>query len=414
MWPKIWKLLPHYDCGFCTNPSCRTFARRVLIRLQPPTECEFLLKENLEKITSLLNETKEDVKKTTFSEEIEGEAEFVKIEPCAEYGRVTLEAQLPKPRGSPFEDLYDMIDLGFLLEGATFLKDIRSSLSLGYALAQYGDSKVHIFKTGKIVMRRIENQEIAMQLFRNLSKILWGAVICKCGNSGLDCVAGGCFHCHDEVCPFLAWGLENKKSYLTKPGYSLISKADKSGFKDLFFEVKNRLNEIVKNFETALKTIEKEGEEKGKNIMIKTGVKESFREKLRSLFNSLRDVGCQLLIETKEDIGGIIGLILVGTAQNLKRANEGLLALENEVNIDLLKSSSMLFLEGYKVFETGDKTKASNLETQYENFFNDWKIDYATKKKDENLNGKNLANLLKIAINGIFTSKMITRILPAG
>ena len=151
MWPKIWKLLPHYDCGFCTNPSCKTFARRVLIKAQPPTDCEFLPRENQEKIIDLLNKTKEDVKKTTFGEEKGEEAEFVKIEPCAEYGKVTLEAQLPKPQGSPFEDLYDMIDLGFLLEGATFLKDIRSSLSLGYALAQYEDSKVHIFKTGKIV-----------------------------------------------------------------------------------------------------------------------------------------------------------------------------------------------------------------------------------------------------------------------
>ena len=357
---------------------------------------------------------KEGVKKTNLMEEKEGETEFVKIEPCAEYGRVTLEGQFPKPRGSPFEDLFDMIDLGSLLEGATFLKDIRSSLVLGYALAQYDDSKVHIFKTGKIVMRRIENQEIAMQLFRNISKILWGSVICKCGNSGIDCVGGGCFYCHDEVCPFLTWGLEKKKSYSTELGYSLISKADKSSFNKLFSEGKNRLDEMVKNFETALNTIEKDGEEKGKNIMIKTGVKDSFREKLQSLFNSLRDVSCQLLIEAKEDYGVVLGLILLGTAQNLKRANEGLLSLENKVSIDLLKSSSTLFLEGYKVFETGDKTKANNLETQYENFFNNWKQDYATKKKDENLNGKIFANLLKIAINGYFTSKMITRILPAG
>ncbi|MFB0544992.1 MAG: hypothetical protein ACETVN_04705, partial [Asgard group archaeon] len=106
--------------------------------------------------------------------------------------------------------------------------------------------------------------------------------------------------------------------------------------------------------------------------------------------------------------------ILLGIGQNLKRANEGLLSLENDVNKDLLKSSSEIFLEGYKVFETGDKTKANNLESQFETFFNNWKKDYAKTKKDENLNGKILANLLKIAINGYFTSKMITRILPAG
>ncbi|MFX0162317.1 MAG: (Fe-S)-binding protein [Candidatus Hodarchaeota archaeon] len=414
MWSKIWKLLPQYDCGFCSNPSCKTLARRIITDLQQPKDCGFLSKENLEKITGLLNEMKEYVEKTTFNEEKEGEVEFVKIEPCAEYGRVTLEGQLPKPRRSPFEDLYDMIDLGFLLEGATFLKNIRSSFSLGYALAQYEDSKVHIFKTGKIVMRRIENQEIAMQLFRNLSRILWGSVICKCGNSGIDCVGGGCFHCHDEVCPFLIWGLEKKKSYSTEPGYSLINKADKSDFNELFSEGKNRLDEMVKIFESALKTIEKEGEEKGKNRMIKAEIKESFWEKLQSLFNSLRDVSCQLLIEAKEDYGAVLGLILLGIGQNLKRANEGLLSLENDVNKDLLKSSSEIFLEGYKVFETGNKTKANNLESQFETFFNNWKKDYAKTKKDENLNGKILANLLKIAINGYFTSKMITRILPSG
>ncbi|MEX2720534.1 MAG: hypothetical protein Q6362_003845 [Candidatus Wukongarchaeota archaeon] len=55
---------------------------------------------------------KEDVKKATFKEEKEGETKFLKIGPYTEYDRVTLEGQLPKPRGSPFGDLFDMIDLG--------------------------------------------------------------------------------------------------------------------------------------------------------------------------------------------------------------------------------------------------------------------------------------------------------------
>jgi len=173
-------------------------ARRVSHRLQSPEDCPILPKTDLEKIKGLVGGLRVGPRPGAQP----GETTF---QPCAEYGRVTVEAILTKPLGSGFE-VFDSEEMCSKLRLVDTLKNQKCSGEMGYGFAGCDDTHLHIFKTGRVIIRRAVNREQAVELLRIVKAGLWPSVICRCGNVASECVGGGCEHCLDLFCPGLAWG----------------------------------------------------------------------------------------------------------------------------------------------------------------------------------------------------------------
>jgi hypothetical protein len=195
---RIEALLPAYDCGICGNPRCRSLARRISVKAQTVTSCPYLRERQRGQIDALL----EHIEPPTGAQA--GGRSFYEVQPCGEYEKVTVEAQLPSTNEWLF-DLFDMsIACRFLAETSMFSR-VRSSSELGYALAEIGESRIHIFRTGKITVRRAENKAHAFRVIRTLTRVLWGCTICGCGNPAMDCLSGACDACVKVECPSLKW-----------------------------------------------------------------------------------------------------------------------------------------------------------------------------------------------------------------
>ena len=118
-------------------------SRRIAAGWQKPDECRYITKTNLGRIYELLEEGVE------VGPESIPVGHIIEIQPCAQYGKVTLEAQLSRPSESIF-DVFDSCELCTSLGDVGLLKNVRCSLEMGYSIAEHNETRIHIFKTGKI------------------------------------------------------------------------------------------------------------------------------------------------------------------------------------------------------------------------------------------------------------------------
>jgi len=217
----IGALLPAYDCGVCGNPRCRGLARRISVKAQAVTSCPYLREKEHGQIDALVEQIKPPTTAQT------GERSFYEVQPCGEYEKVTVETQLPSTNGWLF-DLFDMSIACRILAETPIFDKVRCSPELGYSLAETGESRIHIFRSGKMTVRRAENKDHALEVVRTLTRVLWGSTICNCGNPAMDCLSGACDACKVD-CPSLKWGplkdaAETPSTSIARPSRITVSR----------------------------------------------------------------------------------------------------------------------------------------------------------------------------------------------
>ncbi|MFX0199956.1 MAG: (Fe-S)-binding protein, partial [Candidatus Hodarchaeota archaeon] len=245
---ELFRLLPQFDCGACGNPVCITLSRRIAVGWQKPNDCRYISKTNLKRIHELLDEgidigPKEDIPI----------GHIIEIQPCAHYGKVTLEAQLSRPTNSIF-DVFDSCEMCTSLGNAGLLKNVKCSLELGYSLAEYRETRIHLSKSGKVVMRHAQDRALAIETIEVIKRCLWGAVVCSCGNPAVECLAYGCTAHQSELCNCLAWGLTTE-TYELESGMTLLSRGKSLETAKLFIASMKELDQLMEILKRLSNTI---------------------------------------------------------------------------------------------------------------------------------------------------------------
>jgi len=104
----------------------------------------------------------------------------IEVNPCAEDQRMTLESVLKTKDGIERRVAYfDSVKMCEILRKTRVFQKIRCSTELGYAIVEYQDKNIHIWKQGKIIIRRAKDREDAVKTLQMISKMLSEAVIRK-------------------------------------------------------------------------------------------------------------------------------------------------------------------------------------------------------------------------------------------
>jgi len=392
---SVMKLLPNEDCSLCDAPSCATLARRIVAGKIKPEECPLLDKSNLERIREVLKDGVETTK------EVVQEKAFVEIQPCAEYGRVTLEAQLPRPKGSVY-DLFDSCTMCTAFSEISDLDGVKCSLELGYGLAQLKEKRIHVFRSGKVNMRRAYDRHDAYETLAMISKSLWPSVICSCGCTVQECISCSCPDCRDDVCAGLAWGVRDipyKGAMLVEFVKSTLKAAEsKKASKETVQAVElyqtglkhlDGLMQYLKKVDTALRAGD-------------TGKIEEIRKEYHELHVVLGRLSVQMLVKAQGPVA-LLGLILNGYESNLKNIGKGMFLVRN-ANIDPLYPKALeIVLESIRVVKELDIEAAKALVKLVEDVRAVWKAAPYYSGREY---------LLKMATYGGNLARMLERPVP--
>ncbi len=116
---------------------------------------------------------------------------IIKIQPCTENGMVTLEVDL-----NPNLNEQQFFDPKYLCENLTeapYFENTQCSEELGYARLNYKGKRLHIFNSGKIIIRRADNHEDAINALRLVILAAIYSIRChKCGKLFSDCLSDNC------------------------------------------------------------------------------------------------------------------------------------------------------------------------------------------------------------------------------
>lgn len=117
--------------------------------------------------------------------------DIIEIQPCTEEGLVTLEAKLG---GKTEAEFFDAQLLCRYINATPLFTKQRCSAEMGYGVAERNGRNVHAFKTGKVIVRRAEGREMALEHLHLISRSLWPALKVRGGSALVDCLAseGGC------------------------------------------------------------------------------------------------------------------------------------------------------------------------------------------------------------------------------
>jgi hypothetical protein len=117
--------------------------------------------------------------------------DIIEIQPCTEEGLVTLEAKLG---GKPEAEFFDPQLLCRYINATPFFTRQRCSAEMGYGVAERSGRNVHAFKTGKVIVRRAEGREMALEHLKLISRSLWPALKVRGGEPLVLCIASerGC------------------------------------------------------------------------------------------------------------------------------------------------------------------------------------------------------------------------------
>ncbi|UCF08354.1 MAG: hypothetical protein JSW28_01295 [Thermoplasmata archaeon] len=374
------ELLPKFDCGQCANPKCMTFARKVLLKIQQPEECIFATEDELQKIVERLGA---DVERRG-PPQMPSNDEIVEIHPCTEEGMVTLWAQLKPSCGKNglFGDFFDQYQLCDSIAQMDLFDKNECSPKMGYAYVELGGKRTHIFKTGKIILRRADDKEDAMAMLSMISNILLPARVCSCGNLMADCFGGCCDDCFESSCKAFLDGQEDKEGGETTLGEILqqnsgeIDEELKANF--------SRLSELmaeIKKIADGIESGQAADIEEARNGMAKheTAVSSTCTRKF------LGD-------SRPEEV--VIALVQFGLARDMIRAGEGFLSL-GEGKEGFYEQAAGLFFDAYSAFEKRNFAACEALWPRYKSFISEWK------------EGKRVMGAAKIAANGFYISRIL-------
>lgn len=410
----LYNLMPKLDCGLCGNPSCQTMTRKIAVGDSGPQECLPVyakpeLKGNIHKIKQLIREgTEIRAKKTVVNEE----TGITYIHPCTtEAGKVAAETRLTSsPEGAA--DLkygfYDPLQVCAILNIAEFFQDAKCSPSLGIGRAHVNDQAVLIYKNGKINVRQAKDKEDALRTIRQVSRALWGATICTCGNASVDCASGGCEQCQTHICPVMKGGppdptLTNQHRTHPTTISTIFERVRTLETREHFEEGIKQLDEAFLLFNQANLKFSKEHSVNGSPLRL-----------IEDKITQANKLALQFTMETSNIYDASIGLILSGLAMDSTRIVNGLKSLTSSksdfsspVFTHLLSEALNTATEAYNSFKTVDFEKAKQVAARYTEFSERWMETFrSVPQKDL------LISIAKIAVNGFYISRLLTKPLP--
>jgi len=386
---EVHELLPKFDCGQCGNPVCMTFARKLLLESQRPDECIFLEDGQKQKIASTIGTVDRE---RGLSESTEGEV--VEIHPCTEEGMVTLWAQM-KPTGASNEflgDYFDQFQLCRSVAQADLFEKDECSPRMGYAYVEIKGTRTHIFKTGKIVMRRADSKEDAMATLARISRFLLPARVCSCSNIMADCFGGCCDDCFEDVCGALKRegdvaatpeaGKGTTMGGVLAENYENLDDATKTNFTHLG---------------TIFRLIEKMVQDIGEGTPQDKG---SIIEELDRYNGTIVRACTGEFLSNGKPEHTAIALTQVGLARDLIRASEGLLSVGNGSDKELYSEATGLLFDAYSAFENRDAAAFQDIKSRYETLTLKWREE------------QDYVGYAKVAANGFYISRILGKPVP--
>ena len=386
---EVHELLPKLDCGLCGNPICMTFARKILLEAQKPEDCSFVSKGNLEKIKGGLAEKRPSRKHPhpNLGQDI------IEIHPCTEDGKVTLETQLRAraKKNDIYSDLFDQYHMCSSLSETEMFEKVNCSPKMGYALVEIKGKRAHIFKTGKIIMRRADNREDALKTLMKISKVLLPARICSCSNILVDCFAGCCDDCTDEECSALLDHLVVTES--GNEGNTVI--ADVLGANDTEPDLK-----LMDNFKALREIV---NEIRKIDDVLRNGNLDNrkwYSDKIDEIVSGVNRCCMENILKNRGIKNTIIALTQYGLGRDLIRARGGFLSLNIESNDGLFERAKELFFDAYGAFEGRDINGSRAISERYRKIISDWDANSST------------VGTVKIATNGFYISRILGKPVP--
>jgi ArsR family metal-binding transcriptional regulator len=413
---ELYDLLPKLDCGLCGNPSCQTMARKIAVGDVEPEEClpfHALSKfeGNLQRVRRLVLEGIDiGAKGTVFN----GKTGITYIHPCiTEAGKVAAEARLP----SNSEDatylkygFYDPLQLCKILKLPKLFRNVKCSPSLGIGKVNVDDKTALIYKDGRINIRQARDKEDAINTIRHLSRSLWGAIICTCGNTGIDCASGGCRQCQTQVCPVMSGGPPDPTATGWKSKGQTMASTIFERVETL--ETRKHFEEGMKKLDEAFSLFEKAGSKFLKEHSVNGSTLKLIEEKIVQA-----DIwAIRFTVETSNIHDAAMGLILNGIAVDLSRIADGLKSLTifkgeflSPVSDQLLSEATIMAAEAYNNFRTVNFEGAKHTISRYEEFKKRWRKAFREMPQKDML-----VAVEKIAVNTFYISRLLTKPLPKG
>ncbi|MFQ6087082.1 MAG: (Fe-S)-binding protein, partial [Candidatus Bathyarchaeia archaeon] len=411
---ELYNLMPKLDCGLCGNPSCQTTARKIATGDSEPEEClpfsalpEF--KENLQKIRQLLHEGIEIGAKGRVVIEETG---ITYIHPCiTEARKVAAEARLTSgPEGAP--DLkygfYDPLQLCAILSITEFFQHVKCSPSLGIGRVNVDDKTVLIYKDGRINVRKARDKEDAVRTIRRVSRSLWGAIICTCGNASVDCASGGCQQCLAQICPVMSGGPPDPTVTNWSPTQQTITSTIFERVKTL--ETRKLFEEGMKQLDEAFNLFK----QASPKFLKEHSVNDSTLRQLEKKIVQVNKLAIRFIVKTSNVYDAAFGLILSGVAMDLSRIVDGLKGLTSSKSefsspafTRLLSEATNIAVEAYSCFRAVNLEGTRQIASRYEGFRKQWMETFrGMPQKDL------LIAIEKIAVNGFYISRLLTKPLP--
>jgi ArsR family metal-binding transcriptional regulator len=386
---QVYELLPKFDCGLCGNPRCMTFARKIILTSQKPLECQFLEMENLKKIEDIISEPEVERKRPHPNED----EEIIEISPCTEDGFVTLETQLRSKImvRDLFSDFFDQYQLCISLSEVDDFDSMNCSSKMGYALVENKGKRTHVFKTGRIIMRRADDRKDALHTLGHISRMLMPARLCSCQNTLADCFGGACDNCVKGECAALIDATGAEKEY-QKEGHTigeLLKEMDQGGnerLKDNFILIRSIASEIKKIKDDI----------DNKNVSEQDNYIKPTEEMAAKISRN-----CMEILRAESHLKEtIVALAQYGIARDLIRARDGLLSLNNSGESEMMAKATQILFDAYSSFENRDLEGSRDVQKEYSEF---------TKViKEQSVP----FGLIKIAANGFYISRILGKPVP--
>jgi len=138
-------------------------------------------------------------------------AAIVYLRPCVtEAGKISAETHLA-PRGrrpvDSTSEFFDSARLCWALNGSQVFNRVKCSEKLGIAKLEINGKTIVVSKSGRINVRRADDEEDALRATRLVTRAAWPAMMCsRCGKTVVECVAGLCTRCAGRDCSLLLDG----------------------------------------------------------------------------------------------------------------------------------------------------------------------------------------------------------------
>jgi len=253
-------------------------------------------------------------------------AAIVYLRPCVtEAGKVSAETHLaPRGRGpvDSTSEFFDSARLCWALNGSQVFNRVKCSEKLGIAKVELNSKTVVVSKSGRINVRRADDEEDALRATRLVARATWPAMICsECGKTVVECVAGLCTRCSGRDCPLLLSGPP-------EPASISADAREAETIREILAKFaageRSSLQEVKGYFDAVFQIL--------KNVI-----------EIPSSYSSSSDVGA--FVAEKLEAGRLLAQRLIAEGQTQVERSAGLAIMGITVNLESLSQAAVLHVK---------------------------------------------------------------------